>query len=256
MTYRMLASGLIAGFAAGLFAALLHFAFTQPLLLLGEQYEMGALTHFGMQGSHATATHDAPAQDQIGTATVEGDGHGMTGHAHGAASSGDEGAFKRNALTVLFMGFTYAAYGLLLAAGYGLAAHLGHAVTAERGLLWGLGGFVAFHMAPALGLAPELPGTIGAELVHRQIWWLLTVVATAVAIGLFAAGRWGVWAWVAAGALLALPHGIGAPMIEGFYGSAPPELAAAYSARALGVALAAWLVLGWLSAKLWTQEAR
>lgn len=256
MTYRMLASGLIAGFAAGLFAALLHFAFTQPLLLLGEQYEMGALTHFGTMGSHATAT-EAPAQDQIGTATAttdQADGHS---HNHGAGHMmADDGAFKRNTLTVLFMGFTYAAYGLLLAAGYGLASHLGFAITAERGLLWGLSGYLAFHMAPALGLAPELPGTIAADLTLRQIWWLATVVATAAGLALFASGRGGVWAWVAGGALLAAPHGIGAPMADGFYGSAPPELAAMFTARTLGVGLAAWLVLGWLTARLWTQSPR
>lgn len=252
MTYKMLASGLIAGFAAGLFAALLHFAFTQPLLLLGEQYEMGTLTHFGTMGSHA-----APAQDHIGTATAEMADHDHAetdmGHSH-AAPTGDEGSLKRNALTVLFMGFTYAAYGILLAAGYGLASHFGYAVTVERGLLWGLGGFLAFHLAPALGLAPELPGTIAAELLHRQIWWLATVIATAAGLALLASGRWGVWAWVAAGALLAAPHGIGAPMADGFYGSAPPELSSLYAARSLGVALAAWLVLGWLSARLWTDK--
>jgi cobalt transporter subunit CbtA len=254
MTYKMLASGLIAGFAAGLLAALLHFAFTQPLLLLGEQYEMGTLTHFGAMGSHAPVT-EAPAQDQIGSATATTEAMGETmGHSHAPAAGDDEGSLKRNALTVLFMGFTYAAYGILLAAGYGLAVHFGFAVTVERGLLWGLCGFLAFHLAPALGLAPELPGTIAAELVHRQIWWLATVIATAAGLALFASGRWGVWAWIAAGALLAAPHGIGAPMVDGFYGSAPPELSSLYAARSLGVALVAWLVLGWLSARLWTEK--
>ena len=37
MIQRMLAGGLIAGFAAGLFAALLHFVFIQELILLGEE---------------------------------------------------------------------------------------------------------------------------------------------------------------------------------------------------------------------------
>jgi cobalt transporter subunit CbtA len=262
MTYKMLASGLIAGFAAGLFAALLHFAFTQPLLLLGEQYEMGDMTHFGTMGSHATPSDadapqatpsEAPAQDQIGNA--EAADHDHMSHDHGAAPMmGEDNSTQRNALTVLFMGFTYAAYGILLAAGYGLATHYGYAITVERGLLWGLGGFLAFHLAPALGLAPELPGTIAADLVHRQIWWLATVIATAAGLALFASGRWGIWAWIVAGALLAAPHGIGAPMVDGFYGSAPPELSSLYAARSLGVALVAWLVLGWLSARLWTEK--
>ncbi len=243
MTYRMLASGLIAGFAAGLFAALLHFAFIQSVLLTGERYESGALVHFAAQGSSGS---DNPLAESA-PAAATADGHGE----HGEAVS----SLQRNTLTVLFTALTYSAYGLFLAAGYGLARHLGHQVTPRAGLLWGLAGFAALQLAPALGLPPELPGTITAELEARQIWWLGTVLATGLGIALLAHGRGGVAAWVAAGALLAAPHVIGAPQPDRFWGVAPPELGAMFAARALGVGLLAWLALGWLSAKMWDATA-
>lgn len=243
MTYRMLASGLVAGFAAGLFAALLHFAFIQPVLLTGEQYETGALVHFTAEASSGSA--NALAASASAPAAAEGHGE------HGEAAS----SLQRNLLTVLFTGLTYAAYGLFVAAGFGLARHLGHRVTLQAGLLWGLAGFVSLQLAPALGLPPELPGTITAELEARQIWWLATVVATALGLGLLAHGRGGVAAWVAAAVLLAAPHIVGAPQPDRFWGVAPPELASMFAARALGVGLLAWLALGWISARMWVSTA-
>jgi predicted cobalt transporter CbtA len=49
-----------------------------------------------------------------------------------------------------------------------LAARSGHDLDARRGLLWGLGGFAALHLAPAVGLPPELPGMASADLAARQ----------------------------------------------------------------------------------------
>lgn len=258
MTYRMLASGLVAGFAAGLFAALLHFAFIQPVLLVGELYEQGRIVHFPPSGSSASDNHLMPGHSEPAAApetaapaatdqTAASDGHA----AHGAQAEGETPTWKRNLLTVLFTALTYAAYGLFLVVGYALAALWGHEVTPVRGILWGLCGFLAFHLAPALGLPPELPGTIGAELSLRQIWWLSTVVATGGALAILASGRGGVLAWIVAGVLLAAPHGIGAPQTDRFWGVAPPELGALFAARALGVALLSWLVLGWLTARMW-----
>jgi len=54
--------------------------------------------------------------------------------------------------------------------------------------------------------------------------------------------------------LLALPHLVGAPELEGFGGVVPPELASAFAARSLGVGLIAWVTLGWLLAWFWTRE--
>ncbi|TBX23529.1 hypothetical protein TK43_12085 [Roseovarius sp. JS7-11] len=228
MLMRMLAGGLIAGFAAGLFATVLHFAFVQDIILHAELYESGELVHFGEPMGHGEeAGHDD---------------HG----GHGGASEGS--AFTRNLLTVLFTGLIYAGYGLVLVAGYQVAGLFGRTITPQEGVLWGIAGFAAFQLSPAMGLAPELPGAIGADITLRQYWWLGTVVATAGGLALIGYGR-GVLTVIAGATLVALPHAIGAPVLDEFYGYAPPELAAEFSARVLGVALAVWALLGWLTAR-------
>jgi Probable cobalt transporter subunit (CbtA) len=59
------------------------------------------------------------------------------------------------------------------------------------GLDLGLGGFVAFNLASALGLPPDLPGTEVASLEARQIWWLATVVLTRVGLAMLVFGAEG-----------------------------------------------------------------
>ncbi|MGI3187328.1 CbtA family protein [Nioella aestuarii] len=233
MMMRMLAGGLIAGFAAGLFAAVLHFAFVQEIILHAELYESGELVHFGEPMAHGTeAGHD----DHSG---------------HGEAAEGS--ALTRNLLTVLFTGLIYAGYGLVLVAGYHVAGLFGRTITPQEGVLWGIAGFATFQLAPAMGLAPELPGAIGADITLRQYWWLGTVVATAGGLALIAYSR-GVLTVIAGATLVALPHAIGAPVLDEYFGYAPPELAAEFSARVLGVALAVWALLGWLTARFAAPE--
>ena len=241
MIQRMLASALVAGCAAGLLAALLHFAFVQKLILLGEAYETGAAVHFA-----GTATggldHSTNASATEGTATTEDRNH--------AADSEDASPLQRNALTVMFHALLYCSYGLVMVAGFALAERYGHAISAREGLLWGIAGFVAVQLAPAMGLEPELPGTMGAALADRQVWWVATVLCTAAAFAMIGYGRTLPWVLLAV-VLLAAPHVVGAPEPEGFSGVAPPELAAAFAARSLGLGLAAWAVLGWLAGRFW-----
>lgn len=258
MFQRMLTSALFAGVAAGLIAALLHFAFVQRLILLGEQYETGEITHFTAGSSGADAlvaphSHDVADNGQIvaGQDAAEQDTQSHDAHSHGAGE--EASTLKRNSLTVLFMVLIYTSYGMLLTAGFGLMASLGYQIGPKEGVLWGVAGYIAFQLAPAMGLAPELPGTIGADLGARQIWWWSTVACTATALGLLAYGRQ-VWTFVLAGGLLALPHVIGAPQPEAFFGVAPPELAAAFSARVLGVALIVWACLGALAGHFWSKQ--
>lgn len=238
----MVTSALFAGFAAGLLAALLHFAFIQKLILLGEQYETGALTHFDNAVQPADGGHDHadPAQHADGLA-----------HTHDGHAGAEPTDLSRNALTVLFSGLVYVAYALILVAGFALADHFGKRVTAREGLLWGIAGFATFQLMPAMGLAPELPGTIAAELHLRQIWWWGTVLATATGLGLIGYGR-GVVTMAVALALLAAPHVIGAPQAEQYWGVAPPELAANFAARVLGVGLVVWAAMGWIAGHFWS----
>lgn len=243
MFQRMLTGAVFAGAAAGLIATLLHFAFVQPVLLLGEQYEAGERVHFEAAGHAATDGHrhshgDDHAEDAI-------DGHG---HDHGTAGSD----LQRNGLTVVFTVLIYVSYAAILIAGFALAEMAGRRIGAVEGLLWGLAGYLAFQLAPALGLPPELPGTVAADLGERQVWWWLTVAATGGGLALLAYGG-KVWMYPLAGAALALPHVIGAPQIDGFWGVAPPEVGSLFATRALGVGLLAWCLMGWLAGSLWSR---
>lgn len=259
MIKHMLTSAVFAGFAAGLLAALLHFAFVQKLILLGEGYETGALVHFnGIATSGPLDDHDhtatsvadtaatAPATTEAPTAT-QADGHS---HDHEAVEEGS--AVARNAWTSLFFGAGYVGYALLLVAGFGLAEAFGKRVTLREGLLWGIAGYAAVQLAPAMGLEPELPGTMAADLTARQIWWLGTAICTAGGLGLLGYGK-GVASVIGAVLLLAIPHVIGAPELDSYSGVAPPELASAFAARSLGVGLIVWSALGALSGWFWSR---
>ncbi len=241
MIQRMVTSAVFAGIAAGLFAALLHFAFLQKFILLGETYESGAAVHFDGVAADASDHNASDAE------------HDHAAHDHSEA--GETGALQRNGMTALFYALLYTAYGLILVAGFGLARQFGQRVTARDGVLWGIAGYVAIQLAPAMGVAPELPGTAGPDLTDRQLWWAATAICTAAGLALMGYGRR--LAWVAlGGGLLALPHVIGAPALEAYSGVAPPEVASAFAARTLAVGLAAWSVLGWLAGWQWDRTDR
>ncbi|MFC6689459.1 CbtA family protein [Jhaorihella thermophila] len=222
MFSRIVTSALFAGAAAGLIAAVLQLVFVQPVLLHAELYESGELVHFGAQA--ATAHPDLPGFEPL-----------------------------RDGLSVLFSMLTYTGFALVAVALMSLAESQGHEVNGRTGILWGIAGFVAVQFAPGLSLAPEVPGVASADLVARQIWWTGTVAAAAVAMWLIAFGRnWAMWGLAAA--LLLAPHVIGAPEPDGFAGTAPPELASLFAARAFGVGVAAWVLTGCFAGYFWRRE--
>lgn len=224
MFSRILTSGLIAGAAAGLIAALLQLYFVQPVLLQAELYESGQLVHFGAEAVSA----------------------------HPPAGSID---WTRDLLSVLFTMLVYAGYGLMLVALMSLAEDNGHPISARQGLIWGVAGYATMQLAPAFGLAPEVPGVAAADVQLRAYWWLGTALATGLALWLIAFGRnWA--AWGAAIALILAPHLIGAPQPESFAGTVPPELSAEFAGRALGTGLMAWVLLGLFSGWLWQRAGQ
>ncbi|WP_151720330.1 CbtA family protein [Gemmobacter serpentinus] len=253
MLTKMLTSALIAGAAAGLIAALLQLFFVQPVLLHAELYEGGERTHFAAASGHdhgagAAEGHDhaAPAEGHDHAAPVEA----LAAEGHAAPGIGFDA--PRDGLSILFSIVVYSGYGLLLVAAFALSEARGHTVSAREGLLWGVAGFVAVQMAPAFGLAPELPGMAAADINARALWWIMTVLLSAGGLWLVAFGRnWTVWALALV--MLALPHVVGAPHPADFTGPTPPELAAQFAGRALGVGLAAWAVLGLFATTLWTR---
>lgn len=224
MFSRILTSGLIAGAATGLIAALLQLYFVQPVLLHAELYESGQLVHFGA--------------DSVGA-------HPDLGPVE----------WLRNGLSVLFTMLVYAGYGLMLVALMAMSESQGNTVTARQGLVWGLAGYLTMQLAPAFGLAPEVPGVAAADVGARAIWWLGTAAATGLALWLIAFGK-GWAAWGAAVVLILGPHVIGAPQPDAFAGPVPPELSAEFAGRALGAGALAWVLLGLLSGWFWQREGQ
>jgi cobalt transporter subunit CbtA len=258
MLQRLLTSALIAGAAAGLIAALLQLVFVQPVLLHAELYEGGERTHFAAASAHDHGEEAATAE----AAPDAADAPPEAAHDHGAEPAHDHGEAadvpgigfdaERDGLSVLFSVMVYAGYGLLLVAAIALSESNGNRVTARQGLLWGIGGFVAVQMAPAFGLSPELPGMAAADVNARAIWWVATVIATAIGLWLIAFGK-NRAAWAAAVLLILAPHIVGAPHPHEFTGPTPPELAAQFAGRAIGVGLAVWTLLGLFTAALWSR---
>jgi len=135
------------------------------------------------------------------------------------------------------------AFGLILTACYAIRKK----VSWKQGILWGLAGFIAVHLAPSFGLPPELPGDAAAQLEQRQVWWIITVVLTAIGLWIIAfqpkpyLKLFGL-------ALLAIPHIFGAPQPESHHGLAPDELRTAFKFASLGTNAIFWVILGSLSA--------
>lgn len=218
MFQKIVVSALIAGFGAGIVAALMQFVFVQPLLLHAELFENDATTSLDM-------------------VTV-------------ARGSLD---LTREGLNIVFSALIYTGYAFMLLAAMVWAEDRGQPISPRTGLLWGAAGFITMHLAPAFGVAPDMPGLNGADVEARQIWWFGAAACTGIGLWLIAFGRnWAMWG--AAIILLAAPHIIGAPLPDALTQVAPPELAAAFAARTLGTALVVWSTLGLLLGAVWTSK--
>ncbi|MBC8239938.1 MAG: CbtA family protein [Alphaproteobacteria bacterium] len=134
--------------------------------------------------------------------------------------------------------------GLVLAAIFALR----HVASWRQGVVWGLAGFVAVNLAPALGLPPELPGMPAGALVARQTWWLSTAAFTAGGIALIFLSQGLIWRLPGV-LLIALPHIYGAPHPANSASDVPAILAANFATASLASNLIFWAVLGLLAAE-------
>lgn len=228
-------------FGAGLLTCLavsaVQFVTTEPLILHAEQFESGGHDHTAVAGTDAVAAEGHIDADSVA-------------HDHADGGRAPAAGFERAAYTVLANLVIAFAVSLTLLGGMVLK---GDPIDARRGLLWGIAGFAALSLLPAVGLPPELPGTPAADIVQRQTWWLGTAAASAAGIALIAFGRH--WAAKAAGvALLVAPHAIGAPAPPSHEVAYPGALAGEFVIASLIVSALLWslsgLASGWLHQRL------
>lgn len=219
MFRRVFLTAILAGAIAGFALSALQQVSTVPLILKAETYEEAPVSSHGHR------------QDAAAGKTVE-DAGGLT--------------LSRISFTVLFNVILAVGFALLLTAA--IAAR-GAEVDGRTGVLWGVGGFAVFTLAPAFGLPPELPGSAAAELELRQVWWLAAAVAAAAGIALACFAQ--TWPARLAGlAIVALPHLVGAPHPEGYVSSVPAEIQGQFVAATIVVSALFWALLGWLTGTL------
>jgi len=222
MFLKILTTALFAGFIAGIISAAMQIIFLQPILLHAELYEVGTLTHFGVNTE--PVSYFAPSFD-----------------------------FQRNALSLLFSALLYTGYALILTVVFAFVTSSNFTIDKVKATLFGIFGFVTVQLSPAFGLPPELPGVAAADLIPRQIWWFGCAIFTGIGIWTIAFGARLIF--VLLGSLLILaPHILGAPQPSNFVGPTPPELASHFASRALAIGFVTWSCLGYLVGYFWSKE--
>ena len=225
MIGRILLAAIAAGLIAGIFVSGAQMFKVVPLIYAAEAYE------------NAAPQPPVHSHDQAAT-----DSHSHS-HDHSASSWAPEDGIERITFTALTNIVIGAGFALLVAAGMTLR---GRSTNWRLGLIWGASGFLAFSFLPALGLPPELPGMAAGDLTGRQLWWVMTVVASGCGLALIAFGK--DWAYRILGAVvMMIPHIIGAPHPHEFSVGVPAELAAQFVATSLVTAGLFWLLLGGLT---------
>lgn len=219
-------SAVLAGAITGIVVTGAQMVSTVPLILKAEVFEAAEAPAAAPAAGHS---HD--------TATP------AHSHDHDAEAWTPEDGFERNAYTTLVNVVSWIGFGMLMAGAFVLSRR---DITWREGFLWGLGGFVAFILAPTLGLPPELPGMPAGELVPRQIWWVGTVAATAAGLYLIALRRSPIAAVVAI-VLIALPHLIGAPQPASHETAVPHDLHHQFIVAVTLTTLLSWSLLGGLT---------
>ena len=242
MISKTITTVLLAGFIAGILVTGAQMLRVTPLILHAEKYEVGeeVVTHTHEQSgvTHEHELNGVPLE--LHAAMKDAHTADAVTSAHSDESWAPEDGAERTFYTAVSNIVTGIAFSLMLVAVYLLR---GKPVNMNSGLLWGAAGFLIFSGSPALGLPPELPGMTAAALDSRQVWWIGTVIATAIGIGLFTETK-SILPKIAAALLLAAPHLIGAPHPLLFESNVPAELSAQFAISSLLTSAFFWMVLG------------
>ncbi len=221
MTKLLFPAALIAGLAAGLAVSLAQAVFIIPLIDFAEFLETGgrAVDYVAPDGFMAIALADP----------------------------------ERFLNTLAFDALTGVAYALIMGAGIIIHAR---PTDWKQGILWGLGGWAAFALAPAIGQPPAPPGAAYVDLEARQLWWWLAVSCTSTGLVLLVligdwAGECGNaqgwrnawWPKVLGFGLIVFPHVLGAPE-NSATGTAPAELVGDFAFYSLTSTFAFWMIIG------------
>lgn len=210
MVFRIFAAALAAGLLSAILISGLQSITTAPMILEAETYEV--VSHDQGAGEHEH--HDA--------AWMPADGIERTLYSL-LANFGAGVGFS----LLLIVGLTFDLPGL----------------SGGRGVLWGMGGFAVFTLAPALGLPPGVPGLAVPDEQAAQIWWLGTVLLSGSGLACLVFGKSAVVKLLGP-VLLVLPHVWGAPPVFG-ESLVPATMAARFAATSIVLSAVLWLAIGY-----------
>jgi cobalt transporter subunit CbtA len=247
MLNRVFSVALLAGLTAGLIVSALQHFTTTPLILRAEVYEKASAAADGEPAGAASM-----GARVVSTQATEDAGPGLAHGEHASAEWSPEDGIARTAYTSLATIATAVGFALILLAGM-IAA--GDQIDGRRAVGWGAAAFLAAGVAPAMGLAPELPGSAAGDLAARQLWWLGTAAATAIALWLILRTS-APWAMLGGVLLLLAPHIVGAPHAEALASRVPAELAAKFAANSLAVQATLWLTVAYFAGLFWARYPR
>jgi cobalt transporter subunit CbtA (proposed) len=221
MFRNLFLAALVAALCAGLTTSAFQAWRVTPLIFAAESFE-GSEAHD--HGDAATTVDHAAAEP----------------HSHDDDEWMPQDGLERTSFTIVS--------NLLMAAGYALiigavSVLFNLPITFANGLLWGVAGFAAFTLAPALGLPPGMPGMPVADTLARQIWWFTAAIGTGAAFVLVAKVR-APWALALAVALILLPQIIPAPQAPDDPTGVPPRMTAEFVSAVLYNGALFWVVLG------------
>lgn len=222
MFKNIFVSAVVCGAIAGVLATVMQMLLVTPLLMEAELFETGQSMHFITDGS---------PESPIKHVDIWEDPY-------------------RHLMTLCFNLVTFTGFGFILIAAMAFFQKRGFTLSKAEGIVAGVSGFIVFQLAPSVGLPPELPGTIGVTVGLKQTWWIITIISTTVGILLLFLDKHKVVSGVGI-IFITIPHLIGHPKLETYFGVAPPELAAEFASRALAVSLIAWIILGVISSQFW-----
>jgi len=184
---RIIYSAVGIGLLTGLLLSLMQIVSVDPIIFAAEAYELE-------MPDASPAGHEGHDHDHTGWAPADG--------------------LERTAYTVLSNISAAIGFAAIMLALMNLFAMMRQGdFKPVHSLLWGLAGFAALYLAPAIGLPPEIPGIEAAPSGHRQAWWLLAVSSIGAGLGLLALAP---LRYKAISVLFfAIPYLVGAPHPEG-----------------------------------------
>ncbi|KQY36096.1 CbtA family protein [Rhizobium sp. Root483D2] len=250
MIVKTLLAALVAGLIAGVFMTAAQELRVVPLILHAEEFEVKEpateppATTEGQQQQQSSLNRSSVIGEMLSALSPVTPAYAHEGeHEEEGGIMFGMSRFSGTLLANLVAG---AGFGLLLA---GASLVFNQPITLRNGAIWGICGWLAVHLLPAVGLPPELPGFPAADLQDRKIWWLAAIVLSVAGLYLIVL-RGEIVAKIAGLVLIAAPHAYGAPQPSDLSSPVPAVLGAEFAVAALATTLAFWLVLGVISGYL------